>query len=186
MFLIPTTSSAASAPAPSWPSSPRSPPPSPWSRPCSASSATRSTGRASRRYDAETIAKQAAYDHETNHAGFWGRVTRLVMARPVISVVLAAGLLIVAALPYVDLDRGQSGVETLPPSNIRTAYELLDRDFPAGRLAPVEIVIDGRPHRRDRRRHRHAPASLASDSTFGPIDADRWNAEGDLALVRSR
>ncbi|MEA2528778.1 MAG: putative drug exporter of the superfamily, partial [Thermomicrobiales bacterium] len=74
-----------------------------------------------RRYDAATAAAQRAYDHETIHAGFWGRVTSAVMARPVVSVVLAAGLLVAAALPYVDLDRGQAGVESLPPSNLRTA-----------------------------------------------------------------
>ena len=38
----------------------------------------------------------------------------LVMARPVVSVVLAGGLLLAAALPYLDLNRGQSGCRVAP------------------------------------------------------------------------
>ena len=37
-----------------------------------------------RRYDAAAAAQQDRYDHETIHAGFWGRVTRVVMARPIV------------------------------------------------------------------------------------------------------
>ncbi|HYI15885.1 MAG TPA: MMPL family transporter, partial [Thermomicrobiales bacterium] len=54
------------------------------------------------------------YSDEVIHGGFWGNVTRVVMARPVISVVLAASLLIVAAIPYFDLRIGFAGIETLP------------------------------------------------------------------------
>ncbi|MCC6790545.1 MAG: MMPL family transporter [Thermomicrobiales bacterium] len=136
------------------------------------------------RYDAETAAKQAAYDRETIHAGFWGRMTRLVMARPVFSVVIASGLLIASALPYIDLDSGQSGVETLPEGKIRTAYELLDRDFPAGRLAPVQVVVDGERSARIENGIDGLIASLASETAFGPVESIEWNEANDLALIR--
>jgi RND superfamily putative drug exporter len=137
-----------------------------------------------RRYDTATVAKQARYDHETIHSGFWGRITRLVMARPVISVVLAAGLLVTAALPYIDLNRGQAGVETLPESDVRTAYALLIRDFPAGRLAPVEIVVDAPRSAAIEAGIDRLVASLAPDPVFGPAEPVQWNAEGDLALLQ--
>jgi RND superfamily putative drug exporter len=136
-----------------------------------------------RTYGTATVAAQQAYDHETIHAGFWGRITRLVMARPVVSVVLAGGLLVAFALPYVDLHRGQAGVESLPPSNLRTAYELLIRDFPAGRLAPVEVVVDAPRSDAVEAGIDRLVASLAHDPVFGPAEPVQWNAAGDLALL---
>jgi RND superfamily putative drug exporter len=136
------------------------------------------------RYDAETVAKQAAYDRETIHAGFWGRMTRLVMARPVICVAVASVLLVAAALPYVDLDRGQSGVETLPASSIRTAYELLDRDFPAGRLAPLEVVVDGERSAEVETGITSLIASLSGETAFGTVESIEWSTANDLALIR--
>ena len=137
-----------------------------------------------RTYDAATAATQARYDHETIHAGFWGRVTRLVMARPVVCVVLAAGLLVAAAVPYLALNRGQGGVESLPPSDVRTAYVLLSRDFPAGRLQPVEVVVDGAKTADVQGGIDRLVAALGQDPVFGPAEPTQWNAAGDLALAR--
>jgi RND superfamily putative drug exporter len=137
-----------------------------------------------RHYDAETAAAQARYDQETIHGGFWGRVTRVVMARPVICVVLSAGLLFALALPYLDLQRGQAGVETLPPSDVRTAYTLLSRDFPQGRLAPVGVVIDGPRTPAVAAGIARLAAATGQDSVFGPAEPTQWNEAGDLALVR--
>jgi RND superfamily putative drug exporter len=135
-------------------------------------------------YDAKTVAAQEIYDHETIHAGFWGRVTRVVMARPVVSVLLAAGLLIALAVPYFDMHRGQAGVESLPESDVRTAYELLIRDFPAGRLAPVEVVVDALRTDAVDAAITQLAASMATDPLFGPAEAAQWNDAGDLALLR--
>ena len=38
-----------------------------------------------RKYDAASAASRRPDDHETIHTGFWGRITRVVMARPVVS-----------------------------------------------------------------------------------------------------
>ncbi|MER3486338.1 MAG: hypothetical protein C4345_10555, partial [Chloroflexota bacterium] len=96
-----------------------------------------------RRYDAQTAARQAAHDRETIHAGFWGRVTRIVMGRPVLAMVLAIGLLGAMAVPYFDLNTGFAGVESLPESEAKEGFLILQEKFSAGRLAPVEIVVDG-------------------------------------------
>jgi RND superfamily putative drug exporter len=97
-----------------------------------------------RKYDdPASIAAQQRYDAETIHRGFWGRVTQLVMRRPVATLVIAVGLLVVLALPAFTLRTGQPGIESLPESNIKSGYEILDRQFYAGVIAPVDIVVEG-------------------------------------------
>jgi RND superfamily putative drug exporter len=78
-----------------------------------------------------------------SHA-FWDRITHGVMGRPVISLLIGAGLLLAAAFSYFDIDTGISGVSTLPQeTDSRQAFETLSRDFPGGLDSPVEIVVDG-------------------------------------------
>ena len=86
---------------------------------------------------------QAASDHADQPRRLLGPGHPMVMARPALFVVLSVGLLVACALPYVDLDRGSSGIETQPPSDVKTAYQLLDQGFLRRLVAPVEIVIDG-------------------------------------------
>ena len=92
--------------------------------------------------------------------GFWDRVTRLVMRRPVISLVAGAGLMIVLAIPYFSIHTGTSGVSTLPDDiEGKRAFVLLEENFAGGLSEPAEIVIDGdidcpRRAERDRRAHR--------------------------------
>ena len=75
-------------------------------------------------------------------APFWARVSRLVMRRPVISAVSAVALLLALALPYVRIDLGLTGVSDFPDqASPRIAFEILDEEFSAGLLAPVEIAI---------------------------------------------
>jgi RND superfamily putative drug exporter len=138
-----------------------------------------------RTYDEATAAKQAAFDHETIHSGFWGRITRVVMGRPVVAVVLAVGLLLAAAVPYFDLHTGSAGVETLPQSDVKRGFEILQRDFSAGRLAPVEIVVSGR---KDDPKVTAAIADLSAKlphEGFAAVDPVQWNAAGDVALIRA-
>jgi RND superfamily putative drug exporter len=118
------------------------------------------------------------------HRGVWGTLARVVMARPVVSVVLASVLLIAAALPYFDLKRGQGGVETLPPSTVRTAYVLLSQDFPQGRLAPVEVVVDGARTTDVMAGIDRLVAATGQDAVFGAAELTEWNPAADLALVR--
>jgi putative drug exporter of the RND superfamily len=136
-----------------------------------------------RRYDAETIAAQNARDLETYQDNAWGKLTRAVMARPAIFICLSVGLLVACALPYLDLNRGSAGIETQPPSEVRTAYMLLEKNFSAGLIAPLEIVIDG---------DATAPAAqmsvqaliqqMAADPIFGPVTVST-NPEQDLTLL---
>ncbi|HYI16564.1 MAG TPA: MMPL family transporter [Thermomicrobiales bacterium] len=132
-----------------------------------------------RRYDVPAIDNEPA----TGPHGFWGRVTSIVMARPVVAIAITTVLLVGAALPYLDLQTGESGVESLPESDIRTAYTILQQDFYAGVLGPVEIVIDGST----------ADAAISTgiddlveqinaNAAFGPASVET-NETGDLALI---
>ncbi len=97
-----------------------------------------------RKYDAETAARQAAWDHETVHRGFWGTTSRVVMRRPVVSLVLAGGFLILCATPFLNLNEGFNFASSLPDElETKIAFDILDSEFSAGLISPVEIVVEG-------------------------------------------
>jgi uncharacterized membrane protein YdfJ with MMPL/SSD domain len=116
-------------------------------------------------------------------SGFWARVTRVVMARPLVSALLAVAVLLAAALPYWSMERGTAGVESLPDSDVKRAYQILQQDFAAGLVEPLEIVVDA-----DRRPEIEAAldklvAELAQDDAFGAVTGREWNDAGTLAVV---
>jgi RND superfamily putative drug exporter len=81
---------------------------------------------------------------EQSVGGFWDRVARAVMARPLVSVVLSAGLLIALSIPFFNINLGGSGVSSLPDSFIsKQGFEVLEAEFNGGDVNPVEVVIDG-------------------------------------------
>ena len=76
--------------------------------------------------------------------GFWGWITRTVMGHPIISLVVSAGLLIAAAIPFFDMNTGFNGVSTLPDGfQSKKAFLILEDEFSFGLITPAEIVIDG-------------------------------------------
>jgi RND superfamily putative drug exporter len=96
-----------------------------------------------RKYDAETAAKQAAWDRTSIHGGFWGRISRVVMGKPVVGLVLAVGFLLTCASPYLHMNKGFNFATILPDElESKAAYNILDAEFSAGRISPVEIVVD--------------------------------------------
>jgi RND superfamily putative drug exporter len=127
---------------------------------------------------------EAVDPHFVTYKGFWGRVTRRVMAHPVIALVLSVGLLLAFALPMFDMQRGSSGVSSLPQNtDAAAAYALLERDFPAGMIAPVEIVIDGPSTNNEVEASlANLLAALDDDERFGPA-AVLPNTLGTLTLV---
>jgi RND superfamily putative drug exporter len=93
---------------------------------------------------ARTRSADDPHDLATVYQGFWGRLTKVVMARPVVSVALSAGLLLALAVPYLDITIGSSGNESTPEeSNAYRGFQILTEDFSAGRLAPVQFAVTG-------------------------------------------
>jgi RND superfamily putative drug exporter len=75
---------------------------------------------------------------------FWGAIVARVMRRPVVSLVLAAGLLLALAAPVLALDTGTSGAATLPDRfESKQGYLLLREEFPKESTEPVEIAVAG-------------------------------------------
>jgi RND superfamily putative drug exporter len=116
--------------------------------------------------------------------GFWDRVTRGVMRRPVISLVLGGGLLIAASVPYFGINTGFSGVSTLPDDvESKQAFTVLATEFSGGLTQPVEIVVDGDvTDPMVQAGIEELQGLLEQDPAFGP-SAVQPNEAGDLALV---
>jgi len=77
--------------------------------------------------------------------GFWTWTTNLVMKHAVASVVVSAGLLVAASLPYFTIRLGNSGVSSLPDgSSPKRAFTILEQEFNSGLLTPTKVVIDAR------------------------------------------
>ena len=127
----------------------------------------------------------AAEDHEgpVYRPGFWGRTSHLVMTHPAVSLIGAVAILVAFSLPYFDLRSGQAGVESLPASDVKTAFTILDRDFGAGRLGPVEIVVDGRRGAEVEAGLERLITAIRQDGDFAQVNPPVWNGAGDLALV---
>ncbi|MEZ4501447.1 MAG: MMPL family transporter [Dehalococcoidia bacterium] len=82
--------------------------------------------------------------HGIEDRGFWAGAAHFVMGNAVVSVVLAAGLLLFLSLFYFNINLGFAGPSTLPEDTMaRHAYEVVATEFAAGEAAPVEIVVDG-------------------------------------------
>jgi RND superfamily putative drug exporter len=75
---------------------------------------------------------------------FWGAIVRTVMRRPVVSLVLAAGLLVVLALPVLEYRTGEAGIRTLPDRFAsKQGFNALEEEFGVGTTDNVIVVVDG-------------------------------------------
>jgi putative drug exporter of the RND superfamily len=115
---------------------------------------------------------------------FWSRAVTAVVHRPVLGLVLSAGLLLALAAPVTGLERGFAGVSTLPDRfPAKQGLIALEASFPGATTEPARVVIDGQlnaPHVRaaiDRLRH-----DLDGRSPFGPATLQA-NDAGDVAVL---
>jgi len=85
---------------------------------------------------------------ETNHYekphGFWAWVARTVTKAPVVSLVVAIGILAAAVVPYFDRDTGMSGISGIPDYlRSKQGYLVLQNEFHIGLDSPAVILVDG-------------------------------------------
>jgi RND superfamily putative drug exporter len=118
-------------------------------------------------------------------SGFWDRVSSGVMRRPVISLIVAGGMLLLMASLYFSIDLGSAGVETLPASMAsRQGFEALQDGFPGASIQPVEVTIAGDPASPavtqgiERLR-----ATLAGDPAFVGPGTTRTSPDGRLTVL---
>jgi uncharacterized membrane protein YdfJ with MMPL/SSD domain len=85
-----------------------------------------------------------AADRAGSEGRVWGAIVRAVMRRPLLSLVLSAGLLLALAVPVLGLETGSQGRSTLPDRfETKRGYVLLTEEFPRLTTDPVEIVVAG-------------------------------------------
>jgi RND superfamily putative drug exporter len=116
------------------------------------------------------IGRVSAEAQRGREGAIWDRITRTVMRRPVISLTLAAGILIAAAVPYFGIKTGAAGVSSLPEGiRSRDAQIVLQEEFSVGLISPVQIVVDGDVASPDvQGAIERLQASLVADPDFGP------------------
>ncbi|MGE5229285.1 MAG: MMPL family transporter [Deltaproteobacteria bacterium] len=112
------------------------------------------------------------------------RVAYRAMKRPALALAVGVGVLLLLAYPALDMKTGVSGVNTFPNSfESKQGFAVLEQQFSAGAVNPVEIVVDGKAA---------TPAvqtamarltqELAGDPAFGPVQAQTAKS-GNLALL---
>jgi putative drug exporter of the RND superfamily len=138
-----------------------------------------------RRYDNVAVAEQMAEDVQEQKHGFWHRVTYIVMSRAKLAMILAAALLILLAIPYFDMEKGFEGVDTMPPSDVRTAFLVLDEKFAAGRLSPVDVVVDGENTPEVNAAIDALRASMTPELGFADVGPTVWGPNNDLAHIQA-
>ncbi|CAN5526793.1 MMPL family transporter [soil metagenome] len=132
--------------------------------------------------DALRIRGRSARSRE-RQGRFWDRITHAVMDRPVISLVVAGGVLVVLALPYFSITTGFAGVSTLPDEiESKQAFIILEEEFSGGLGSPVEIVVDGAITAEVDRAIAALQTRLATLPAFGGSTVDVAAAD-DLAIV---
>ncbi len=107
----------------------------------------------------------------SDSSGFWDGAVRVVTRRPLVSIVAAVLFLLLAASPYLGVELGFSGIESLPADTVPgEAWAIQRDDFNAGDLAPFQVVIEGVPgNTATEAAIDRLTAAIEADEAFGPI-----------------
>jgi RND superfamily putative drug exporter len=146
----------------------------------------------------------------STEGGFWDRVTRVVMGRPVVWLAIGGAFMIALSLPYWfqahpdgegrGIKTGLAGISTLPDGiQSKEAFDIIVEKFPrAGAQASVDIVVqsaDGvgtagsEPGAPGELAQEYATAvqnmesAIADDATLGAMSAPLVSPDGTVALI---
>jgi len=90
------------------------------------------------------LQRRAEADTEVDENGFWYRLSRFVMRRPLPVATLSALLLIVMGLPFFGIKFNTVDPTELPESaSARQAYDTVSQQFPPYHETPIWIDVDG-------------------------------------------
>ncbi len=114
----------------------------------------------------------------------WDRVSYAVMRRPIVSLVIAVGLLAAAAVPNIEINTGSSSLSSLPPgTRTHDGLVALQREFLGGLVSPAQIVVEGDMTAADvQAAIDRLQAALADDPDFGPSRLE-ISRDGSAALI---
>src|SRR6266545_4524047 len=127
---------------------------------------------------------RASVEAASPEGRFWHAIVERVTRRPALSLTLAVGALIAAAIPLFGLHIGASGVSTLPDSFAsKRGFVALERDFPRLTTDPVRAVVaDGYDRPAARAALERLRRRLAADPRFGPGEIRR-SPDGSVGLL---
>jgi uncharacterized membrane protein YdfJ with MMPL/SSD domain len=90
------------------------------------------------------LQRRAEGDARPDESGFWYRLSRFVMRRPVPVATLSAALLIVLGIPFLGIKFNTVDPTVLPKSaSARQAYDTVSAEFPPYRESPIWIDVKG-------------------------------------------
>jgi uncharacterized membrane protein YdfJ with MMPL/SSD domain len=91
------------------------------------------------------LARAAERETRPDERGAWYRLSRFVMRRPAPIAVASATLLIALGIPFAGVKFIDADASVLPPSaSARQVDDILNRQFPPNRTAPLEVVVGAR------------------------------------------
>jgi putative drug exporter of the RND superfamily len=116
----------------------------------------------------------------------WGAIVRTVMRRPVVSLVLSAGLLVALALPVLEYRTGEAGIRTLPDRFAsKQGFNVLEREFAVGTTDTVTVVVDGNvPAPETRSAIERLTREMRNDRGLRQVEADFY-PEQRLAVIEA-
>jgi uncharacterized membrane protein YdfJ with MMPL/SSD domain len=90
------------------------------------------------------LKRRADRDARPTESGFWYRLSRFVMRRPIPVATLSAGLLILCGLPFLGIKFTTVDTTVLPKSaEARIAYDKITAEFPPFHESPIVISYAG-------------------------------------------
>jgi uncharacterized membrane protein YdfJ with MMPL/SSD domain len=90
------------------------------------------------------LQRRAEADARQAHEGFWYRLSRFVMRRPVPIATLSALFLIVLGLPFLGIKFNTVDPTVLPESaSARVAYDTISGEFPPYHDTPIWVDVEG-------------------------------------------
>ncbi len=90
------------------------------------------------------LQRRADADTQPDESGFWYRLSRFVMRRPIPVATLSALLLIVLGLPFLGIKFNTVDPTVLPESaSARQTYDTVSSEFPPYRETPIWIDFEG-------------------------------------------
>ncbi len=90
------------------------------------------------------LQRRAAADTRPDENGFWYRLSRFIMRRPVPVATLSALLLIAMGLPFLGIKFNTVDPTVLPESaSARQAYDTVSSEFPPYRETPIWVDVEG-------------------------------------------
>jgi uncharacterized membrane protein YdfJ with MMPL/SSD domain len=90
------------------------------------------------------LKRRAEAEARPAESGFWYRLSRFVMRRPVPVATLSAAFLILLGLPFLGIKFNTVDATVLPrDASARQAYEIVSEEFPARRESPILVSFSG-------------------------------------------